>query len=103
MDEVPSGARLLSGVDGGAVFDVGAGLDKLALQIGQAVDRAACVDACRGAWVAGVLDLEPGDALVRLMQGAMPDGEVHGLSEFRWLEELKRWITTDPATRKQDH
>ncbi len=95
--EVPSGVRLLSGVDGGAVFDVGVGLDKLALQISQTVDWAACMDACRAAGVAKVLELGPGDALVRLMQDVTPDSEVHGLSEFRSLDGLKRWITPTGA------
>ena len=97
--DVPSGVRLISGIDGEAVFDVSAGLDKLALQIKQTVDWAACMDACRGANVAKVLELGPGNALVRLIQGVMPDGEVHGLSEFHSLDGLKRWITADPETR----
>ena len=97
--EVPSGVRLISGIDGEAVFDVSAGLDKLALQIKQTVDWTACMDACRGANVAKVLELGPGNALVRLIQGVMPDGEVHGLSEFRSLDGLKQWITADPSTQ----
>ncbi len=97
--EVPSGVRLLSGIDGEAVFDVSAGLDKLALQIRHTVDWAACMDSCRGAGVAKLLELGPGNALVRLIQGVMPDGEVHGLSEFHSLDGLRRWITADPETR----
>ena len=98
-DEVPSGLRLLSGVDGGAVFDVSAGLDKLASQISQTIDWAACMDACRGAGVAKVLELGPGDALVRLMQGVTPDSQVHGLSQFRSLDGMKRWVGADPEGR----
>ena len=91
--EVPPGVRLLSGIDGQAVFDVSAGLDKLALQVRQTIDWAACMDACRGAGPAKFLELGPGRALVRLMRGVMPDSQVHGLSEFRSLDGLKRWIT----------
>ena len=91
--------RLLSGIDGEAVFDVNAGLDKLALQIRQTVDWATCTDSCRGAGVAKVLELGPGNALVRLMQGVMPDSEVHGLSEFHSLDGPKRWITANPDAR----
>ena len=97
--EVPSGVRLISGIDGEAVFDVSAGLDKLALQIKQTVDWAACMDTCRGANVAKVLELGPGNALVRLIQGVMPDGQVHALSEFHSLDGLKQWITADPSTQ----
>jgi [acyl-carrier-protein] S-malonyltransferase len=45
--EAPSGVRLLSGIDGDTVFDVLAGADKLARQIQQTVDWAACMQACR--------------------------------------------------------
>ena len=90
--EIPSGVRLLSGVDGGAVFAVTAGLDKLALQIRQTVDWAACMDACRSAGVAKIIELGPGNALVRLMQGVMPESKIHGLSEFRSLSGLKQWM-----------
>ena len=98
-DEVPSGVRLLSGIDGEAVFDVSAGLDKLALQIRQTVNWAACMDSCRGAGTAKVLELGPGNALVRLMQSVMPGSEVHGLPEFRSMVGLKRWVMADRETR----
>ena len=95
--EVPSGVRLLSGVDGQAVFNVRAGLDKLALQMQQTIDWAACMDACRGAGVAKVLELGPGNGLVRLMREVMPDGQVHGVSEFRSLDGLRRWLAAATA------
>ena len=91
---VPSGVRLLSGIDGNAVFDVSAGLDKLAVQIRQTVDWAACMDACRAAGVAKVLELGPGTGLVRLMREVMSHSGVRGLSEFYTLDGLRRWIKT---------
>ena len=91
--------RLLSGINGETVFDVSAGLDKLALQIRQTIDWAACMDACRGAGVTKLLELGPGNALVRLMKGVMPDSEVHGLSEFHSLEGLKQWVMANPSAR----
>ena len=97
--KIPSGVRLLSGIDGEAVFDVNAGLDKLALQIRQTIDWAACMDACRGAGVTKVLELGPGNALVRLMKGVIPDGEVNGLSEFDTLEGLNQWIAAIPSSQ----
>ena len=93
---VPSGIRLLSGIDGRTVFDPGVGLDKLALQVRQTVDWAACMDSCRSAGVSRVLELGPGNALVRLMRDVLPEGDVHGLSEFHSLDGLKRWITATP-------
>jgi [acyl-carrier-protein] S-malonyltransferase len=90
--EVPAGARLLSGIDGAAVFDVRAGADKLARQIQQTVDWAACMQACRAAGVTTVVEFGPGNALARLMHEVMPDADVHGLSEFRSLAAFERWV-----------
>ena len=94
---LPSGVRLLSGIDGDAVFDLHDGMDKLARQVQQTVDWAACMESCRAAGVSKVIELGPGNALVRLMQGVMRDGEVHGLAEFHSLDGLKRWITAAGA------
>ncbi len=89
---VRSGVRLLSGVDGAPVFDVAAGLDKLAMQIRQTVDWAACMDGCRSAGVSRILELGPGTGLVRLAREAMPQVEAHAVCEFRSIEGLRRWI-----------
>ena len=90
--EVPAGVRLLSGIDGAAVFDVRAGADKLARQIQQPVDWAACMRSCRAAGVTKVVEFGPGDALARLMHEFMPDADVHGLSEFRSLAAFEHWV-----------
>jgi [acyl-carrier-protein] S-malonyltransferase len=90
--EVPAGVRLLSGIDGAAVFDVRAGADKLVRQIQQTVDWAACMQSCRAAGVTKVVEFGPGDALARLMRGFMPDGNVHGLAEFRSLAAFEHWM-----------
>ena len=90
--EVPAGVRLLSGIDGAAVFDVRAGEDKLARQIQQTVDWAACMQSCRAAGVTKVVEFGPGDALARLMHEFMPDADAHGLSEFRSLAAFEHWV-----------
>lgn len=90
--EVPTGVRLLSGIDGAAVFDVRAGADKLARQIQQTVNWAACMQSCRAAGVTKVVEFGPGDALARLMHEFMPDADVHGLSEFRSLAAFEHWV-----------
>ena len=94
---LPSGVRLLSGIDGAAVFDLGAGLDKLARQVQQTIDWAACMDACRSGRVTKVIELGPGNALARMMQAAMPDGDAHSVSEFHSLDGLKHWLETSRA------
>jgi [acyl-carrier-protein] S-malonyltransferase len=95
--EMPSGVRLLSGIDGAAVFDVRAGADKLARQIQQTVDWAACMESCRAAGVTKVVELGPGNALARLMHEFMPYGDVHSLSEFHSLTGFKHWVEMSPA------
>jgi [acyl-carrier-protein] S-malonyltransferase len=95
--KIPSGVRLLSGIDGATVFDVHAGADKLARQIQQTVDWAACMVSCRAAGVSKFVELGPGNALARLMHEFMPDGDVHSLSEFHSLAGFKHWVEISPA------
>jgi [acyl-carrier-protein] S-malonyltransferase len=83
---------LLSGIDGDTVYDVHTGAEKLACQIEQTVDWAACMESCRAAGVAKVFELGPGDALARMMREVIPDGDVHSLSEFHSLSGFERWI-----------
>jgi [acyl-carrier-protein] S-malonyltransferase len=92
--EIPPGVRLLSGIDGDAVFDVGAGADKLARQIQQTVDWAACMQSCRAADVTKVVELGPGSALAHMMHEFMPDCDVHSLSEFHSLSGFERWMVS---------
>jgi [acyl-carrier-protein] S-malonyltransferase len=88
---IPSGFRLLSGIDGVAVFDVQAGADKLARQIQQTVDWAACMESCRAAGVAKIIELGPGIALAHLMRDVMPDADVHSFAEFHSLDGFVQW------------
>jgi [acyl-carrier-protein] S-malonyltransferase len=95
--EVRSGVRLLSGIDGGTVFNVHAGADRLALQIQQTVDWAACMDSCRAAGVTKAIELGPGGALAHLMHEFMPEGDVHSLSDFHSLPGLLSWVEMSPG------
>ena len=90
--QVPPNVRLLSGIDGNTVFDVRAGADKLAHQIEQTVDWAACMQSCRSANITKVLELGPGSALARLMREVMPEGNAHSLSEFHSLSGVEQWL-----------
>jgi [acyl-carrier-protein] S-malonyltransferase len=90
--EAQPGLRLLSGIDGDTVFHVSAGADKLARQIQQTVDWAACMQSCRAAGVAKVIELGPGHALAHMMHEFMPDSDVHSLSEFHSLPGCEHWV-----------
>ena len=90
---LPPGLRLLSGIDGDAVFDVLDGEYKLARQIQQTVDWAACMDSCRSLDVTKVIELGPGSALVHLIRGVLPGADIHSLSEFHSLDGFVTWAT----------
>ena len=89
--KLPTGMRLLSGIDGEPVFDVPAGAAKLARQIRQTVDWSACMDALRAAGVHKVIELGPGRALVGMIRDVIPTVDAHSLSEFRSLAGFIRW------------
>ena len=83
--------RLLSGIDGAAVFDVGDGLDKLGKQVAQTVDWAACMEACRATGATRALELGPGDALARMMGNVLGERDSRSVAEFRTLDGVIRW------------
>ncbi|MCJ2012380.1 acyltransferase domain-containing protein [Methylobacterium sp. J-076] len=88
----PAAPRLLSGLDGAAVFQPQAGLDKLAAQISHTLDWAACLDACGEYGADCVLELGPGHALATMAQAALPEARVHALDAFRSVDGVLDWI-----------
>ena len=93
-DVRPPGERLISGIDGDAVFDVRVGLDKLARQVAQTVDWAACLEACRSFGATRALELGPGDALARMMGEAIGRRDSRSVAEFHSLDGVIRWLAT---------
>lgn len=87
-----AGVRLISGVDGAPVLRLRDGLQKLALQVRQTVDWAACMESCRAARPQRVLELGPGDALARMAGEAMPDIAVRSVTAFRSLDGIRHWL-----------
>ena len=65
------GTRLFSGIDGASVLDVDAGLDKLARQVAEPVEWAACLAACVEAGATAFLELRC-RALAEMAGGAYP-------------------------------
>ncbi|ACL58087.1 acyltransferase domain-containing protein [Methylobacterium nodulans] len=88
----PGAPRLISGLDGAPVFDMRAGLHKLALQISRTIDWAACLEACREYGAQTVLELGPGHALTTMARDAIPEARVHALEEFRSADGAADWI-----------
>lgn len=91
------GVRLLSGIDGAPVFDIEAGVEKLARQIRQTVDWSACMETCRASSISKAIELGPGHALARLMQDTVPGIDAHSLSEFHTLDGFLRWAERPSA------
>lgn len=88
----PGAPRLISGLDGAPVFDVRAGLSKLAAQIARTIDWAACLQACREYGCDTVLELGPGHALATMAREAIPGSRVHALDAFRTAAGVIEWI-----------
>ena len=87
------GVRLLSGIDGTAVTDVATGLDKLAAQISQTIQWAACLQACVEAGVGTLLELGPGNALAAMANAAYPSINARSLDDFRTLSGVETWLS----------
>jgi [acyl-carrier-protein] S-malonyltransferase len=88
----PAGIRLLSGIDGSAVLDVGRGLDKLAAQIAQTVQWEACLDSAVEAGASVFLELGPGRALADMATAAHRDIPARGLDDFETLAGVRAWL-----------
>ena len=88
----PPGTRLFSGIDGASVLDVGAGLDKLARQIAEPVEWAACLAACVEAGATAFLELGPGRALAEMAGGAYPALPARSVAEFRSVDGIASWL-----------
>lgn len=87
------GIRLLSGIDGSTVFDVRAGLDKLAAQISHTVQWAACLDACVEAGATAFLELGPGRALAEMAAAAHEGVQARSLDDFRTVQGVQGWLS----------
>jgi [acyl-carrier-protein] S-malonyltransferase len=86
------GARLISGIDGTAVFDLDDGMDKLARQIEQTIHWNACLQACVEAGSTAFLELGPGRALATMAKLAYPAIPARSVDEFRDLEGVRAWL-----------
>ncbi|KVC31917.1 malonate decarboxylase subunit epsilon [Burkholderia pseudomultivorans] len=86
------GTRLFSGIDGASVLDVDAGLDKLARQIAEPVEWAACLAACAEAGATAFLELGPGRALADMASGAYPALPARSLADFRSVDGVTGWL-----------
>jgi [acyl-carrier-protein] S-malonyltransferase len=98
LDQTPtkfsldSNVRLFSGIDGSPVFNISAGLNKLAKQISHTVQWAHCLEGCVEAGASVFLELGPGRALSEMAAGAYPGIQVRSLEDFRTLQGARAWL-----------
>lgn len=90
-------ARLFSGIDGNAVLDIPAGVDKLAAQISHTVRWAACLESCVEAEATTFLELGPGRALSQMATSAYPDIPARSFEDFRTLQGVRTWLARLPG------
>lgn len=86
------GTRLFSGIDGAVVLNGPAAVGKLASQLSQPVEWAACLDACVEAGADAFLELGPGRALAEMVAHAHPGVAARSVDEFKSLEGVRAWL-----------
>jgi [acyl-carrier-protein] S-malonyltransferase len=91
-DTPAPGTRLFSGIDGAVVLNGPAAVGKLASQLSQPVQWAACLDACVEAGADAFLELGPGRALAEMAANAHPGVPARSVDEFKSLEGVRAWL-----------
>jgi [acyl-carrier-protein] S-malonyltransferase len=86
------GVRLISGIDGSAIFDLDDGMNKLVRQIEQTIHWKACLQTCVEAGSTAFLELGPGRALAAMAKFAYPAIPARSVDEFRDLEGVLAWV-----------
>lgn len=87
------GSRLLSGLDAASVLNVEEGVAKLARQVCEPIDWAACLAACVEAGASAFLELGPGRALAEMAAGAYPAIPARSLDDFHSLTGVASWLS----------
>jgi [acyl-carrier-protein] S-malonyltransferase len=64
----------------------------LSLQLAQAIQWSACMDAAAEAGVTVALELGPGAALSRMLQARHPQIACRSVSDFRTVEGILAWL-----------
>jgi len=88
----PRVRRLLNGIDGEPVRAGDEGLRKLALQVTQTVDWAACMATCIATEPDCVLELGPGDGLATMFSQAAANLPVRSVAAFHSLSGIEQWV-----------
>jgi [acyl-carrier-protein] S-malonyltransferase len=93
VERAPSGGtQLFSGIDGTAVLDTPAGLDKLALQISHTIQWTRCLASCVESGARAFFELGPGHVLADMAAGSYPGITARSFDDFRSLHGVRTWL-----------
>lgn len=83
---------VLAGVDAARVLRPEMAVDRLARQLTETIEWAACMDAAGEAGITVALELGPGAALARMMQARHPRIACRSVADFQTLEGMVSWV-----------
>ena len=83
---------VLSGISAEPLQDGAHAVEHLARQLAEPIRWKDCMDTCVEAGVTVALELGPGAALSRMLQGRHPDIACRSVSEFRSLDGVYSWL-----------
>jgi [acyl-carrier-protein] S-malonyltransferase len=86
------GTRLFSSMDAQPVLEGPRSIAKLALQLSQPVQWAACLEACIEAGADTFLELGPGRALATMVAAAYPGVSARSIDDFRSIDGVQAWL-----------
>jgi [acyl-carrier-protein] S-malonyltransferase len=86
------GSRLLCGIDGELVLTGPQSIDKLAMQISQTIEWAACLEACVEAGAVAFLEIGPGRALADMAASAYPAIPARSVDDFKSIDGVRTWL-----------
>ncbi len=86
------GFPVLSGISAEQVHDPVHAVAELPRQIAEPIRWKDCMDACIEAGATVALELGPGAALARMLQGRHPGIACRSVSEFRSLDGIRSWL-----------
>jgi [acyl-carrier-protein] S-malonyltransferase len=93
----PLRCPVLAGIDATRVVRHDMAIDRLARQLSETIDWAACMDAASEAGITVALELGPGAALARMLQGRHPRIACRSVADFQTLDGIATWVARQMA------
>jgi [acyl-carrier-protein] S-malonyltransferase len=94
---MPWRCPVLAGTDAARVLKPEVAIDRLARQLTDTIEWAACMDAVREAGITVALELGPGNALSRMLQGRHPQIACRSVTDFQTLAGIAGWVAREMA------